>query len=174
MKEILVARKTRRALFTDMSDNSFENPPETPPGPPPAPVVTPTPAAVSATPPWPEGAATQDERTMAMLAHLLGIPTGFLGPLIIWLVKKDQSAFVEVAGREALNFHLTLFLISVVLFPALLILSIIPLLGCLVLPLFFLAVMAFGIGSLVIQIIAAIKANEGQAYRYPVNFRLIR
>lgn len=111
---------------------------------------------------------------MAMLAHLLGIPTGFLGPLIIWLVKKDQSAFVEVAGREALNFHLTLFLLSVVLFPALLILSIIPLIGCLTFPLLFLAVVAVGIGSLVTQVVAAIKANEGQTYRYPVNFRLIK
>ena len=46
---------------------------------------------------------TQDERTMAMLAHLLGIVTGFLGPLVIWLIKKDQSKFVAyhaLAGAD--------------------------------------------------------------------------
>src|SRR5258706_10280107 len=48
----------------------------------------------------------QDAKTMAMLAHLLGI-FGFVGPLIIWLIKKDQSPFVDDQGKEALNFHLT-------------------------------------------------------------------
>src|SRR2546423_4278523 len=52
-------------------------------------------------------APDEDSKTMAMLAHLLGI-LGFLGPLIIWLIKKDQSPFVNDQGKEALNFHLTL------------------------------------------------------------------
>jgi len=50
----------------------------------------------------------QEDKTMAMLCHLLGILTAFLGPLIIWLVKKDQSPFVDDQGKEALNFQITL------------------------------------------------------------------
>jgi len=48
-----------------------------------------------------------DERNLAMLAHLLGIVSGFVGALIIWLIKKDQSAFVDEQGKEALNFQIT-------------------------------------------------------------------
>jgi len=67
------------------------------------------------TPPEPVGYASpglpaipssQDDRSMAMLAHLLGIFTGFLGPLIIWLMKKDQSPFVDDQAKESLNFQI--------------------------------------------------------------------
>ena len=50
------------------------------------------------------GMPSPESRTMAMLAHLLGALTGFLGPLIIWLVKRDTDAFVDDQGKEALNF----------------------------------------------------------------------
>ena len=49
-----------------------------------------------------------DERTMGMLAHILGGVTNFLGPLIIWLIKKDESPFVNDQGKEALNFQITI------------------------------------------------------------------
>src|SRR5712692_9143515 len=51
-----------------------------------------------------------EEKTMAMLCHLLGIVTWFLGALIIWLIKKDQSKFVDDQGKETLKFQLTLFI----------------------------------------------------------------
>jgi uncharacterized Tic20 family protein len=153
-----------------MSDNPFDVPPENP-----APPPTPTAAPAATPPPGPIiNGTTADDRTMAMLAHLLGIFTGFLGPLIIWLVKKDQSEFVNDQGREVVNFHITVGLVSVVVLPGLLILSVIPLIGCLIFPIFILTAMAISIGSLVFHIMGTVKANEGIAYRYPFNFRLIK
>jgi len=52
--------------------------------------------------------AESDEKTMAMLSHILGAVTCFVGPLIIWLIKKDESPFVDDQGKEALNFQITI------------------------------------------------------------------
>src|SRR5437868_1922887 len=76
---------------------------------PPATPVTPdygTPPATKG-PQYLGPAPSPEEKQMGMLAHLLGI-IGFVGPLIIWLIKKDQSPFVDDQGKEALNFHLTM------------------------------------------------------------------
>src|SRR5258708_33068778 len=75
----------------------------------------PTPDSPASPPPPPEAAPAEagtkpEDRTMAMLCHLLGIVTWFLGSLIVWLIKKDQSKFVDEQGKEALNFQLTLFI----------------------------------------------------------------
>lgn len=119
------------------------------------------------TPPAPAGGPyagpepTKDDRTMAMLAHLLGI-LGFLGPLIIWLIKKDQSPFVNDQGKEALNFHLTL-LIGWVVGVATICLGV----GLFIVPL------VWVVGT-VFSIIAALKANNGVAYRYPIAIRFIK
>ena len=105
--------------------------------------------------------ANKDEKTMAMLAHLLGI-IGFVGPLIIWLIKKDTSAFVDDQGKEALNFHLTMlvgYLIGAVTF-------------WLCMGIFI--VIAVWIVSLIFSIVGAMKANQGIAYRYPFAIRLIK
>ncbi len=101
---------------------------------------------------------------MAMLIHLLGILTGFLGPLILWLVKKDESRFVDHHGKEAVNFMLTVFIISI--------------------PLLVIAIVTFGIGFLlyfpvmlvffIFDILACIEANKGLWHRIPFNIRLIR
>ena len=119
---------------------------------------------VIAPPPAPDGAAPQDQRTMALLAHVLGIPTGFVGALIIWLINKDDSSkfFVIDQSKEALNFQITMLIAAIV--SALLM---IVLIGFLLLPL-------VGLVSLVFSIIAAIKANNGEAYRYPFALRLIK
>ena len=120
-----------------------------------------------------------DQRQWAMFAHLSALLGGlltsaaggwgcFIGPLVIWLVKKDTMPFVADQGREALNFNITVGIICL----ALLILSIVTLgIGLLI------AVPAWiiiGIAWLVLTIIAAIKANEGVAYRYPLTLRLIK
>lgn len=113
---------------------------------------------------------------MGMLCHLLGIVAtvmagglGFLGPLVIWLIKKDQSAYIDFHGKEALNFHLTVLLVigggSVVAF----VLSFI-LIGLLLLPV--IAILA--IVALVFMIIACVAAQRGEWYRYPGNIRFIR
>ena len=136
----------------------------------------------SVIPPAPTDAAPgvppAEERQWAMFAHLsalLGaILTGalgggwgcFIGPLVIWLIKKDTMPFVNDQGKEALNFNITvaiafvvLFLLSVMTFGIGLVIAI---------PLWFI----IGIAWLVFTIIAAIKANEGVTYRYPFTLRL--
>jgi len=105
---------------------------------------------------------TDDDKTMGLLAHLLGVLLSFVGPLIIWLMKKDQSPFVDDQGKEALNFQIML-LIGYIVAGATSFICI----GVLIAP----AVWIFGI---IFGIIAAMKAKEGIAYRYPVNLRLIK
>ncbi|MGQ4661436.1 DUF4870 domain-containing protein [Lysobacter sp. F6437] len=92
----------------------------------------------------------------------------FVGPLIIWLAKKDTMPFVDDQGKEALNFNITVGII----FLALAVLSIMTLgIGLVIaVPAWFI----IGIAWLVLSILAAIKANEGVAYRYPLTLRLIK
>ncbi|MBS1718340.1 MAG: DUF4870 domain-containing protein [Armatimonadetes bacterium] len=86
----------------------------------------------------------------------------FLGPLVVWLIKKDQFPFVNDQGKESLNFQITCFL----LFCIAGILAII-LIGFLLLPL-------VGLYHLVFTIIASMAANRGETYRYPLCLRLIK
>jgi len=121
-----------------------------------------------------------DERQWAMFAHLSALVGGiltsgwagslgcFIGPLIIWMIKKDTMPFVDDQGKEALNFNITVGLI----FLALLLLSIFTLgIGLIIaIP----AWIVIGIAWLVLTIIAGIKANNGETYRYPLTLRLIK
>jgi len=59
------------------------------------------------TPPQDTQKPGQNARNMAMLCHLLGLFTGFVGPLILWLLKKDEDPFIDRQGKEALNFQIT-------------------------------------------------------------------
>ena len=136
---------------------------------------------VAAPPPPPEsGAVSAEEKQWALFAHLSALVGGiitsgwagsigcFIGPLIIWLVKKDTLPFVDDQGKEALNFNITVGIV----FLALLLLSIVTLgIGLIIaIPLW----VIIGIAWLVLTIIAAIKANQGVAYRYPFTLRLIK
>lgn len=106
----------------------------------------------------------KDSKTMAMLCHLLAIFTGFLGPLIIWLIKKDTSPFVNDQGKEALNFQLTLLIGWLVAFA----LACITFgIGALIFPVIFIV-------SIVFSIMGTMAANRGEAYRYPFAIRLIK
>jgi uncharacterized Tic20 family protein len=110
---------------------------------------------------------TQEERTWGMLAHLAAFafficPLGnVIGPLIVWLVKRDQSQFVADQGREALNFNISVLLAGLVC--GLLVLVFIGILMGVALFIFWLAM----------TIVAGIKAGEGVTYRYPLTLRLI-
>jgi len=106
--------------------------------------------------------STPDENTMAMLAHLLALFTAFLGPLIIWLMKKDESDFVNDQGKEALNFG-----ISITIYYFVAGLSLIVVIGIILLP-------VVGIFALVNIIRGAIAANKGERFRYPLCIRLIK
>jgi uncharacterized Tic20 family protein len=107
---------------------------------------------------------SKDACTFGMLAHLLGAIIGFLGPLIIWLIKKDEHPFVDDQGKEALNFHLTLLIV----YAGLVIVSFVTCgIGALLYPFVYLVQIIFGI-------IGAVKANGGELYRYPFNIRMIQ
>jgi uncharacterized Tic20 family protein len=108
----------------------------------------------------PSIASSSDERQMAMFAHLGGI-FGFIIPLIIWMMKKDESRFVDDQGKEAVNFHLTMLIGH--------------LLGgltiCFTFGLFNMVVWVF---ALVFGIIGGLAAQKGEVYRYPLNIRFIK
>ena len=104
-------------------------------------------------------APTSDEKTMAILSHVLTFVAGFLAPLIIYLIKKDESAFVTNHAKESLNFQITIWIIIIGLF--------ITIIGILL-------IWLVGIIALVFVIIATIKASEGKLYKYPFTLRLIK
>jgi uncharacterized Tic20 family protein len=107
--------------------------------------------------------------TMGILCHLLSFciylfPFGNLvGPLFLWLVKKDEDSFVYESGKEVLNFQISLTLyafISVLLIFAF--------------GLGILLLVILGLSSILFTIIGAIKASEGTVYRYPLSIRFIK
>lgn len=111
---------------------------------------------------------TSEESNMAFLAHLIAfsgffVPFGgFLGPLVVWLTKKDESEYIDFHGKESVNFNLSMmiyFFISCIL--------------CLVIIGFFM-LFALCIFRFVVTIIASIKAKDGEYYEYPLNLRLIK
>ena len=114
-----------------------------------------------------DNAPTKEERSLAMACHLLAligfiVPFGNLvGPLVMWLVKKDESAFVDDQGKEAVNFNITMSIAGVVC-----VMLAFVVIGAILLPI-------LGIFWLVVTIIAGLKANDGVAYRYPFTLRLI-
>jgi uncharacterized protein len=111
---------------------------------------------------------TPDERTWGMIAHLsafvgLVIPLGnIIAPLVIWLARRDGSAFVAIEAKEALNFNISVALAAIVC-ALLTLVAVGILLG-----------MALFVTWLAMTIIAAIKASEGIGYRYPLSLRLVK
>ncbi len=122
---------------------------------------------------------SRDERQWAMFAHLSALAGGlvssaiggfgvFIGPLVIWLMKRGEMPFVDDQGKEALNFNLTFAIIAAVL----------VLVGLVTLGIGFILTIPLlavaGIAWLVLTIVASIRANEGKTYRYPFSIRLIK
>ena len=114
------------------------------------------------------GAMNQAVRNTAVAAHLstfagLIVPFGsVIGPLAVWLTRRDRDPFIDQAGREALNFGISIAIYGVVAVVAALMLVGIPLLVVGV------------IGWVVLTSLAAVKASHGQAYRYPLTMRFVR
>lgn len=109
--------------------------------------------------------------TWAMLCHLAGllgyvVPAlgSVLGPLVVWIVKKDEISSVDEHGKEALNFNL-----SILIYSAILTVAVIPTFG-LIFPMFGVLV----IFHIVCIATAALRANQGQPYRYPLTLRILR
>jgi uncharacterized Tic20 family protein len=110
-----------------------------------------------------------DSRMWAMLAHLSALSaylTGFggiLGPLIVWLAKKDSLPFVDDQGKESLNFQISMLIYH--------------LLGAVLIFCFFIGIPVLVVLSAIniaLIVVAALKANNGEAYRYPLTLRLIK
>ena len=121
-------------------------------------------------------APTQQERTMAMLCHIGALigsfmpPANIIVPVVIWMLKKDQSGFINEHGKEAINFQINLsvwaIIVSIIGF-----LLIFLVIGIFLLPL---ALGALVIAGLILGIVAGVKAYEGNYYRYPFIIRLIK
>ena len=107
----------------------------------------------------PDYTPTSDEKTMAILSHILTLVAGFLAPLIIFIIKKDESKFVSAHSKESLNFQLTMMLIFIGLF--------ITVIGILL-------IWLVGIFMLIMVIVATIRASEGKLYKYPFCIRFIK
>jgi uncharacterized Tic20 family protein len=115
----------------------------------------------------PPSAIPPNARNTAMLGHLLGIITGFIGALIIWLSNKDSDTrdeagklFIVESTKEALNFQFTLLI-------AVLVLIFIPFLGWLLIGILW-------IMNFIFSIIGAVSASNGKVYRYAISLRLFK
>lgn len=109
-----------------------------------------------------------DARKWASLCHivalsgLIGNGVGFvLGPLVVWLIKKDEYSFVEEQGKEAINFQITMIIAAIIS----------GILTVIVIGIFLL--IAVGIVMIAFPIVAAIKSSRGEHYRYPFTIRFI-
>jgi uncharacterized Tic20 family protein len=115
----------------------------------------------------PTASTTKDERTWAMLCHLstlagFVIPFGnIIGPLVMWTIKKDEFPLVEDQGKEALNFQISMTIYIIASIILILLLVGIPLL------------IGLGLFDLIVTVIAAINANDGAKYRYPLCIRFV-
>lgn len=105
---------------------------------------------------------SSDERSIAILTHVLSIFFSILAPLIIYLVKRDESRYVGEHAKEALNFGISVLIYCIICIPLIFI----------IIGIFFL--IAIGIGSVIIYIIAAVKAADDVLYRYPFTIRFIK
>lgn len=104
----------------------------------------------------------RDECNLAMLSHLLGIFSGFIGPLVLWLVKRDEASFLADQSNEALNFQITVALAIVAS-----VLLTLFLIGPFLIPFILIA-------NFIFCIIAAVAASKGKRYRYPLALRLVK
>ena len=107
-------------------------------------------------------APASDDKTMAILSHVLTLLVGFIAPLVIYLVKKDQMPFATAHAKESLNFQITLVIAYFVSF-----LLMVVLIGVVL-------VFALWIATLVLVIMASIKASEGKLYKYPFSIKFVK
>ena len=121
------------------------------------------------TPPLPATTSpSPNEKNMAMFAHLSGlvaylVPLGnIVAPLVIWQIKKDESAFIAQEAKESLNFQITMTIALSIAF-----ILCFVLIGFLILPVLIIA-------DIALVIIAALKASNGEPYRYPLTLRFVK
>jgi uncharacterized protein len=103
-----------------------------------------------------------EERMLAAILYVVSLFFPIIGPLVVWLLKKDESSFINYHGREYFNFFISYTVYSFVS----------GILIFLIVGIFLLWIL--GIMALVFTIIAAVKAYEGNEYRFPLIFRVIK
>ncbi len=103
-----------------------------------------------------------DEKLYAIIAHAGAILFSFIPPLIIWLVFRERSRFVDTEAKEALNWSILMAIAYVV--------------GLITTPILigFLVLAATGLAVLIFGIVAAVKVSSGESYRYPFNWRIVK
>jgi uncharacterized protein len=104
---------------------------------------------------------SSDDKNIATITHLAGTVFSFIPPLIVWILKKDDSAYLADQAKEALNFQITVALAMFVC----------SILIWLLIPAFLM--MIIWIANIILCIIAAIATSKGETYRYPFCLRLI-
>ncbi len=117
----------------------------------------------------------KDARMWAMFCHLGGLAafvlpivvSGIIAPLIIWQIRKENSPFIDEQGKEAVNFQISVLLYALAG-------SLICLITCIGAPLMLIVVPAVAVFDLVFLLIAAVKANNGEHYRYPLTIRFVK
>ncbi len=131
-------------------------------------------------------APTGDEKTAAILAHVLVLVGGFIAPLIVYLVKKDDSKFVRKHAAESLNFQLTLLIVTLIcgiILMGTVIRTIVKNEGnpdfepATMFASFFgiwFIMMAIGIFNFVVILVGTIKASNGQPYKYPIRIPFVK
>ena len=100
-----------------------------------------------------------DEKTWAIVLHILAIPFEFFAPLLGYLLLRNKGPFIAHHTRESLNFGITVLLVAIVMA-----ISLVGLFFIWILPIYW----------LVFRVIAAIKASEGEFYRFPLTLRIIQ
>ena len=111
----------------------------------------------------------KDARTWGMLCHLsallaiIGIPLGnVIGPLIVWLLKKNDFPFVDIQGKLSINFQISMTIYAIIAALLIFVLVGLPLL------------IALAIADIVLIIIASIKASDGISYQYPLSINFLK
>lgn len=133
---------------------------------PPLPPETPAPAVTSEVP--------SAQRSWAIAIHLsallslLGF-TNLLGPLVIWLLKRSESAYLDGVGKRVLNFQISWFIYFVVAIAVTFVLTFV-LIGFLLIPVLAIA----GIVWVVFTIIGAVKESNGETYAFPLSIQFLK
>ncbi len=118
-------------------------------------------------------ATTSDDRSMALIAHLSTLVAtiisvgwlSFVGPLVVWFLYKDKSAFVRESAAGAFNFNVGMWIMSIVGWICIITVIGIPI-GLILLAISFIA-------QIVCHILGAMKASKGELYRYPFQLRIL-
>jgi hypothetical protein len=103
---------------------------------------------------------TGNDRILSHLSAIIGV--GIILPLVVYLAMRHESEYLAQNAKEALNFHISIYIYALCCVPLAFIIIGVPML------------ILLGIGSLILAIVATVKASDGGCYRYPLNLRLVK